>query len=59
MLVTYIIYVVLTHIRQIQQGRTYIYIPAEFRDTFKITTNTKVNIENIKGRLIITFHGDD
>lgn len=55
MLVTYIICVVLTHIRQIQQGRTYVYIPAKFRDVFSITTNTTVNIENIKGRLIITF----
>jgi len=59
MLLTYITYMVLTHVRQIQQGRTYIYIPVEFRDKFKITTNTKVNIENIKGRLIITFQGDE
>jgi bifunctional DNA-binding transcriptional regulator/antitoxin component of YhaV-PrlF toxin-antitoxin module len=49
---------VLTHIRQIQQGRTYIYIPSEFRDKYNITPDTKPNIENIKGRLIITFSGE-
>ena len=49
---------VLTHIRQVQQGRTYVYIPAEYRDEFKITTDTKVNVEKIKGKLVITFPGD-
>jgi len=48
---------VLTHIRQVQQGRTYVYIPAEFRDELNITTDTIVNVEKSKGKLIITFLG--
>lgn len=58
MILTHLLYMVLTHIRQVQQGRTYVYIPAEYRDAFKITTDTKVNVEKGKGKLIITFPGD-
>ena len=57
MILTHLLYMVLTHIRQVQQGRTYVYIPAEFRDELNITTDTIVNVEKSKGKLIITFLG--
>jgi nitrate/nitrite transporter NarK len=58
MLVTVLVTMVLSHIRQVQQGRTYVYIPAVFRDEFGITTETKVDVKKVNGKLVITFPSD-
>lgn len=47
-----------SHIRQAQQNKTYVYIPAEYRKAFGITVETKVNIGRVGDSLVITFPGD-
>jgi hypothetical protein len=59
MILTLLVSMTKSHITKAQKNRVYVYIPAEYRDEFKITTDTKVNVEKIKGKLVITFPGDE
>lgn len=49
---------VLTHIRQVQQGKTYVYIPSFLRKDFNITPDSKVDITKENGKIVISVLDD-
>jgi hypothetical protein len=48
-----------THVRQLQGGKTYVYLSSFLREDFKITPETKPDITKIGNTIVITFPGDD
>ena len=45
---------VVTHIRQIQGDKTYVYIPSFLRKEFGLTKDTPVDISMQDGKIVVT-----